>query len=285
MMLKSTVNILANLILFVSLLIGCSDNKLDSQQSTTKKTKEKIVLAYAEWTDAIVTTHVMKLILETHGYEVSIVSASIDKVWTMVASGEADAMVTAWLPSTHKAYLEQFQEKIENLGPNLSGTRLGLVVPVYVKISSITELNNASDQFNGIIHGIEPTAGLMKLTNQAIKDYQLNYQVVSNTSASMLNKLEQSIDQKSYIVITGWTPHWKFAKFELKYLADPKQVFGKQEFIHSIANKKFLVNNPKASKIIDDFEWTTSDIAQVMVWMNKGMPPKDAAFKWQSSRK
>ncbi len=284
-MLKSTVRILTNLLLYAGLLIGCSDDELEVQQAAIKETKEKIVLAYAEWTDAIATTHTIKLVLESHGYEVSMTSASINQVWAMVASGEADAMVTAWLPSTHKDYLEQYQEKIENLGPNLSGTRLGLVVPSYVQISAINELNSFSDQFNGVIHGIEPTAGLMKLTKQAIKIYQLKYQLTQNKSINMLRKLEQSIDQKKYIVVTGWTPHWKFAKFDLKYLADPKQVFGKQEFINSIINKEFSKNNPQASKIIDDFEWTTSDIAQVMVWMNKGMRPQDAANKWLSSKK
>ncbi|MDE1465902.1 glycine betaine ABC transporter substrate-binding protein [Spartinivicinus poritis] len=258
---------------------GCSDNELEVKHPP-QQSKEKITLAYAEWTDAIATTYTIKFVLESHGFEVSMTSGSIDKVWEIVASGEADAMVTAWLPTTHKAYLEQYQEKVVNLGPNLSGTRLGLVVPSYVNISAINELNTLSDQFNGVIYGIEPTAGLMKLTKQAIKSYQLNYQLIQNKSTNMLSSLEQSIDQKKYIVVTGWTPHWKFAKFDLKYLADPKQVFGKQEFIHSIANKEFSKNSPKASKIIDDFEWTTRDIAQVMVWMNNGMSPQDAAQRW-----
>ena len=37
----------------------------------------------------------------------------------------------------------------------------------------------------------------------------------------------------------GWTPHWMFDQFDLKFLDDPKKVYGDLEEIHAIAWKGF----------------------------------------------
>ena len=47
----------------------------------------------------------------------------------------------------------------------------GLVIPDYVTINSIEELNAEKERFSGQIVGIDAGAGIMKATDQAIKDY------------------------------------------------------------------------------------------------------------------
>ena len=55
--------------------------------------------------------------------------------------GEADAFRLApWLPSTHGFLYEKHKEDIVDLGVNLTGTRIGLVVPEYMDIDSIEDL-------------------------------------------------------------------------------------------------------------------------------------------------
>ncbi|MNR52152.1 Glycine betaine-binding protein OpuAC precursor [compost metagenome] len=61
-------------------------------------------------------------------------------MWAGLADGSADAIVAAWLPTTHKDYFEKYATKLEDLGANLKGTKLGLVVPAYMTISSIEDL-------------------------------------------------------------------------------------------------------------------------------------------------
>ncbi len=61
-------------------------------------------------------------------------------MWAGIAGGDADAIVAAWLPTTHKDYYDKYQGKFEDLGPNLNGTKIGLVVPSYMNIDSIEDL-------------------------------------------------------------------------------------------------------------------------------------------------
>jgi len=49
-------------------------------------------------------------------------------------------MVAAWLPGTHAEYYNTYKNDLIDLGPNLEGTKSGLVVPEYVDIDSIEDL-------------------------------------------------------------------------------------------------------------------------------------------------
>ena len=51
----------------------------------------------------------------------------------------------------------------------------GLVVPAYMDIDSIPELNSMVDELNGEITGIGTGAGITKNTNIAIDEYRLNF--------------------------------------------------------------------------------------------------------------
>lgn len=85
---------------------------------------------------------------------------------------------------------------------------------VVIMFSGCTSEQTTSTQ-KGKIIGIEPGAGIMQKTEDAIKDYDLDYTLVSSSSAGMASELTKAINNKKWIVVTGWTPHWKFARFEI----------------------------------------------------------------------
>ncbi|MFS0558321.1 glycine betaine ABC transporter substrate-binding protein [Brevibacillus sp. 179-C9.3 HS] len=103
--------------------------------------KEKLTLAYVAWDSEIASTHVVEHVLEQKlGYEVELSQVQTGPMWAGVAIGDVDGMVAAWLPSTDASYVKKFGGQIEDLGPNLDGTKIGLVVPAYMNISSIEDL-------------------------------------------------------------------------------------------------------------------------------------------------
>ena len=271
-----------SILLLVS-LAGCTgnDEKAPGEQSAEPDTKGQVELGYVEWDSEIASTHVVQAILEDKlGYETKITPVDAGVMFQGVAEGSFDGMVAAWLPGTHKAYMEEVGDKVEDLGANLTGAKIGLVVPEYVTINSIEELNGAKDKFEGRIVGIEPGAGIMQATEQAITDYGLDLELQDSSSAAMAASLEKAVNAEDWVVVTGWTPHWKFAKWELKYLNDPKGVYGGEEEIHTLVRQGLKDDMPEAYNFLDKFSWEPADMAAVMVKVQSGMEPADAAKEW-----
>ncbi|OCA87754.1 glycine/betaine ABC transporter substrate-binding protein [Bacillus sp. FJAT-27225] len=136
-------------------------------------------------------------------------------------------------------------------------------------------------QTNYEIIGIEPGAGIMSQTSTAISEYGLeNWKLVEGSSAAMYAELDKAYKNKKPIIVTGWAPHWKFSKYDLKFLEDPNGIFGGVEGIHTIVRKGLEQDAPGAYNILDQFSWETGDMEAVMVYIQEGMTPAEAAEKW-----
>ncbi len=263
--------------LFVSMLallftVACGQQSGDD--------KKKVTLAYVSWDSEVASNHVIQKVLEDQGFKVELKQVEAGPMWAGVASGSADAMVAAWLPITHESYYKKFKNQVEDLGPNLKGTRLGLVVPDYVDVDTIADLNKKKDEFDGKIIGIDAGAGVMESARKAIKDYNLDMELVEGSDAAMVASLKKAIDEKKPIVVTGWSPHWKFTTFDLQYLDDPKKSFGDKENIHTVVGKNLKKDNPEAYKILDQFHWDEEDMGEVMLAIQDGKKPEEAAADW-----
>ena len=98
--------------------------------------------------------------------------------------------------------------------------------------------------------------------------------------------LDKAYKAKKDIVVTGWSPHWMFSKYHLKYLADPKETMGKGAKIFKPLHVKALKqDNPKLGKVLDKFHWTKDDMESVMLAIQNGKSPKAAAADWLKSHK
>ncbi|UFJ43223.1 glycine/betaine ABC transporter [Brevibacillus humidisoli] len=131
------------------------------------------------------------------------------------------------------------------------------------------------------IVGIDPGAGLMKSTAKVIEEYGLEkWELVEGSGAAMTAALKDAYEDKKPIIVTGWTPHWKFSKFDLKYLEDPKGIYGAAEQIHTIVKKGLKEEQPSAHAFLDNFSWEPSDMETVMVEVMEGKEPQQAAKDW-----
>ena len=241
--------------------------------------KGKIHLSYVEWDTEIASTNVIAEVLRSEGYDVELTPLDMTVMWQSVANGETDAMVAAWLPTTHEAQYEKYQEQLEDLGDNLNGAKLGLVVPSYMDVDAIDDL---TDEAGKTITGIEPGAGVMKAAETTQQTYGnlADWQVVSSSSGAMTVALGKAIKNEEPIVITGWSPHWMFAKYDLKYLEDPEGTMGSAESIHTMARKGLKNDLPEAYEILDAFHWEQADMESVMLAITEGQTPEQAAKDW-----
>ncbi len=258
---------------FLTAFVGNQVTKL--QQSK----KEKVNLAYVEWDSEVASTNVVAEALKEMGYDVTITPLDNAVMWKSVANGEADAMVSAWLPTTHAALYEEYKDKLVDLGPNLEGVKTGLVVPSYMDADSIEDL---SDQAKKTITGIEPGAGIMTATEKTMQEYSnlSGWNLSSSSTGAMTTALDQAIKDKEDIIVTGWSPHWMFSKYDLKYLKDSKGTMGGKEAIHTITRKNLDKDLPEVNKVLDNFNWTQKDMEEVMLKINEGSSPEAAAKEW-----
>lgn len=239
----------------------------------------KINLAYVEWDTEVASTHVVGKVLEDIGYDVTLTPLDNAIMWEAVSKKEADAMVAGWLPATHAAQLEKYGDNLVNLGENLKGAKVGLVVPAYMEVNSIADLNAEA---GATITGIEAGAGVMSATEKAIETYPNleAWTLLPSSSGAMTVALDQAISNKEDIIVTGWAPHWKFASYDLKFLEDPEGIYGSEETINTFVRKGLEEEKPEAYKVLDAFNWTPEDIEEVMLAIHDGEDPKEAAAKW-----
>lgn len=250
-------------------------------QTPAEAAGKQVRLAYVEWSDAVAATTILKQVLEEKGYEVKAIPLAAAAMWQAVATGDADASVAAWLPLTQAAYYEKLKNRIDLIGPNVTGARIGWAVPAYSPLNSIEDLKTKSAEVDGKVIGIDPGAGVMKTSEAAIKAYGLPVKLVDGSDATMTSALKDAIRQKKDIVVTAWTPHWMFARYELKYLADPKKAFGDDETVNTIARKGLKEDMPEVYGILTKFKLTIkAEEAMMAENEEKGAKPSETAAKW-----
>lgn len=276
---KSSLNKCIGIIALIIFVIAAIGRSVVDMTSKTKGTHKTVKISYVQWDSEIASTNVIAEVLKDKGYQVDLIPLDNAVNWQTIANANADFSTSAWLPLTHGDQYKKYQDKIDVVGTNLKGTKLGLVVPDYMNVNSISEL---SDQANKTITGIEPGAGIMNATNKAISDYKnlSDWKLTSSSTGAMVTALDKAISKKQEIVITGWSPHWIFSKYKLKFLTDSNGAFGKSENIDTIARKGLKKDLPEVYSIIKRFNWSNKDIESVMLDISNGMSPQEAARKW-----
>lgn len=218
---------------------------------------EPMTIGWTAWSDAeFVTKLAQKLISENYGQEVELIQTAIAPQYQGVAQGDIDAMLMAWLPGTHADYWDEVGPDVVTLGVLYTDAKLGWVVPEYVpedQLSSIADLTDPEvrEKLDATIQGIDPGAGLMRLSKETMEAYGLDeYELVSASDAAMVAALDRAIRNEEWIVVTGWSPHWMFGAYDLRYLDDPEGTLGGVERVYAIARQGFQQDFPEAAQFL-----------------------------------
>ena len=256
--------------------VGCGSNG----EIVGEGKKGTVEIGYVAWDCATATSNVMKVVLEDMGYDVILTDASVALLYQGLANGDIDFTANAWLPFTHAAFIEEHGDKLVDVASNYNNdAKIGLVVPTYMDINSVEDLADGSVA-GGVITGIDPGAGLMSATENAIEEYSLNVKLLEGTDAIMAAALQDAINNQEEVVVTGWAPHWKFGRWDLKFLDDPKKVFGEAEDIRTMSRVGLEEDMPEVYEFISKFNWDASEIATVMDMNSEGMDPAESARIW-----
>ncbi|UCJ17377.1 glycine betaine ABC transporter substrate-binding protein [Pseudomonas sp. MM211] len=234
------------------------------------------------WDDSVAVTHVAGEILKTKlGYDVTLQPVEPAIMWQGVARGDLDATLSAWLPATHGEYFEKLKDKVTVLGTNYDGAKIGLIVPDYVEAKTIADLEKYAKDFDGKITGIDAGAGVMRRAEDAIKEYDLkSIKLMPSSGPGMATALTRAEKDQKPIVVTGWIPHWMFAQWKLRFLEDPKNVFGEAEHVDTVANPGLEAKAPEAAAFLKKLSWSAEEVGAVMLSIRDGVKPEEAAKQW-----
>jgi glycine betaine/proline transport system substrate-binding protein len=296
------VALILTLLLSLMMLAGCSETAPETSGSTSGSESEAtstddqsadqtsdtekgtVKLVYVNWSEGVAMTNLAKAILEDKmGYTVEITMADVAPIFTSLANGDQDAFMDAWLPTTHASYMNEYGDDLDDLGNNFEDAKIGLVVPSYVAINSIEELNDVAEDFNHELIGIDSGAGIMKATDAAIEAYGLDYELIPGSGPAMTAALGAAIEDNEAIAVTGWAPHWKFARWDLKFLEDPQGVYGGSENIHTITRKGFSDDMPDVAAFLTNFYMDGQQLGDLMgAIADSDDDPVDVARVWMA---
>jgi len=249
------------LIFTMALFIGCAGEQ-------GGKTAE---LAYVNWVEGVDYTNLAKVVLEDRmGYDVTITAADPGPAYTAVAEGDQDAFMESWLPVLHREYMDKFGDRLTDLGHIYEGTQSGLVVPTYVTIDSISQLNSEADMFDGEITGIDPGAGVMGTTEEVIEQYNLDFELIESSGPAMISALQASIQDEEWIVVTGWRPHWMFGQWDLKFLdQDSDKMMWQEGNIHIMGRENLQEDKPELAQFLSNMHFTDTQLSDLMVYVRE----------------
>ncbi len=265
--------------------VGCGA-QVPSSNSSGQSSKPTVTIGYANWAEDEAVSNLWKVILEDKGYHVNLVEADEGTIFQGIVKGNIDLFLDTWLPSDN-IYPNKYKSQLYEISNWYTGQALeGLAIPSYVtQVNSYSDLEKNSSMFNNQIIANDPGAGNVVLTkNTVMPKYNLtNFTLVVSSEAAMVSALQRAYEVQKPVVITAWSPHWIFAKYNLKFLPDPLNLYGGESKLTSFSNPDFTKQNPTVVQWFKNWKMSATqlDTLEVYIFHDK-MSDTDAAKKWIS---
>lgn len=264
------------------LTVGLMVASLGAQAQDDKR----LSIGTLNWAENIAVANMWKLVLEQapYNYQVELSNVGKSVAFSGVASGDLDLSLETWLPATDAEYIEPYKGELAVHDVWYDGAGMGLVVPTYADIDSIGELAERADEFTyqgkPTIIGINPGSSISAFTEDAIDAYQLPMSQLSSSEVAMMAALDDAYRREEPLAVTLWSPHWAFAEYDLKYLEDPKNIYGDEEAIHWFSRKGFAEDDPWLTAVLNAWQMNDDELGSLMAGIEKTGDPVVGARQW-----
>lgn len=263
-----------------------SENNNETSQDEVKLGETSVTMVGDSYGSAIALNNTAKAVLENLGYDVTLKHLGVGTMFAGVVEGSADIALNVWLPHTHGSYWKKYKDQLKKVGVIVEEVPLGLTVPKYMEIDSIKDLKGNKElgkKLDWTITGISPGAGEMIVTKKKVMpSYGLKdkWELMSSSGPAMTAALGKAIEDKEPIVVTLWSPHWAFLRWDLKYLEDPKNKYGDPDDIFAVVHPGLKEKSPVAYQFLEQFKIKKESMNKIMMMIENGMDPDKAAKKW-----
>lgn len=282
---RKRISIVITLVGLLFIVGACSNDETNDQGDKVNESGDLVLeMGQINWAENIAVTHMWKLILAEEGYEVNFNLLDMGTIMAALANDELDISLEVWLPVQDKNYLEQYADQVNFSEETWYDTaKVGLVVPDYLdEINSVEDLNEHKDMFDSSIVGFDPGAGTMEVTETLIEEYDLDLELLPSSEPAMITELTQAIEKKEAIVSPLWSPHRVFSELDLKFLEDPKNVYGGVEKIHHATRQGFEDDFEDLDRWFKNWKMTDEEVGELMSYVAEAETPDEGASKWIS---
>jgi glycine betaine/proline transport system substrate-binding protein len=247
--------------------------------------KDVSIAIHNGWDEGIAASHLWASILTSEGYDVELESADPGPVYTGLSRGGFDINFDMWLPITHADYLEKYGDDLEQLGSWYDDARLTIAVNDASPLVTIADLAEHPEVVDNRLVGIEPGAGLTRITkDEVIPTYGLEgLDFVESSTPAMLAELSGAIDRGNDVAVTLWRPHWAYDAFPLRDLEDPEGSLGEAERIEMVGRSGFGADYPQLTAWLAAFTLDgdqLSSLENLMFHTNGGTQNEESAAQW-----
>jgi glycine betaine/proline transport system substrate-binding protein len=172
-------------------------------------------------------------VLIGHGHDIERSAAPHEEMFRRMGDGDVDVLVSAWLPSSHGAYLAPFADQVREVTVLYEPYCLW-GVPDYVPedaVRAVTDLlaEPALTRMERLIQGINPGAGISRFSADIIDQYGLGaagYEFRTGTEEQCFGRFVDAVAQQRWVVIPLWQPQWLHHRYRIRELDEPKGLLG-----------------------------------------------------------
>lgn len=242
------------------------------------------------WHDNFISAHLTKYFLEEfgdYGYDVEVRAFEPAPGFTGTAAGDVDWLASSQLPTTHADYLSEFGDDLEIQTCWHTPATNSIAVTEDSPAQTIEDLAEMGDEYGERIVGIEPGAGLMRMTaNSVMPTYGLDdWELMEASTPAMLAEVESAAESGENLAVTMWRPHWAYEAFPLRDLEDPEGAFGEPELLFQLSRTGFTEDHPFISQVLKNMVVDEERMASLQYLMASpdeydGENPEQAIQEW-----
>lgn len=269
------INLLSALLVFtVVVFTACS-----SEQSADNRS---IDIAVADTPQSKLLSALATSVLEDSGYTVNHTLVSRDEAWRRVAEDSSDVFLSATMPDFDDQLYDQFGEWVEIAGVNVLDVKPGLAVPAYANMDSVPQLRGAQKLVEERVISLASDMAGEALLKKALGAYELNGLKIDTTQILAFDAyMADKTSNQEWVLVYTRQPNYSVSRHDLRFLKDPKKVFGEAQQLVTIAHKGFRYSDNLASSFLSSMIVQNDDFSAMLDQMQLGTDPKKIAADWK----
>jgi glycine betaine/proline transport system substrate-binding protein len=171
--------------------------------------------------------------LAEYGHAVERSAAPHEEMFRRMRRGDVDVLVSAWLPHSHGGYLAPFEQDVSEVTV-LYEPYCIWGVPHHVPADVVADIGDltkpaALERMERVIQGINPGAGISRFSVDVVQGYGLaghGYEFHTGTEAQCYGRFIDAVNERRWVVVPLWHPHWLHHRYRIRALGDPKGLLG-----------------------------------------------------------